>query len=245
MSTRRHLRGAVRWLGFAGGAAAAGYATYAGVTWCRYGHPEPATGDDQDPLLDRFMPSYDVVERHRIRIGAPADITFDAATTMELFQSPLIRAIFKGRALILGAARAERPSRGLLAEVQALGWVVLAEIPGREIVVGAVTRPWEPNVIFRSLAPEAFLAFAESDYVKIAWTLRADPVGAGDSVFRTETRALATDPAARGKFRRYWALLSPGIIAIRWLSSAPLRAAAERRADQEVAAWRARHKAGV
>ena len=177
MNTITHLRSAVRWLAFAGSAAAAAYASYVGVTWYRYGHVQRPAGDEPDQLLDRFMPIYEVVERHHARVGAPAAVTLDVAETMELFQLPLVRAIFKGRELILGAAPDERPRpRGLLAEVQSLGWGVLAESPGREIVVGAVTKPWEPNVTFRSLAPDDFAAFAEPGYVKIAWTLRADPI---------------------------------------------------------------------
>jgi len=40
--------------------------------------------------------------------------------------------------------------------MQSLGWVVLDEIPGRELLLGAVTRPWEANVTFRSVAAESF-----------------------------------------------------------------------------------------
>jgi hypothetical protein len=233
MSKRAHLPTAVRWLAFAGSAAAAAYATYAGVTWYRYGDVALPAGDEQDHLLDCFMPSYEVVERHHARVAAPADVTLEVAATMDLFQLPLVRAIFRGRELILGATPDERPRpRGLLAEVQALGWVVLEQIPGREIVVGAVTKPWEANVTFRSVPSDQFAAFAEPDYVKIAWTLRADPIGDRESIFRTETRVLATSSSARARFRRYWAFLSPGIIVIRWLSLAPLRAEAERRAHQ-------------
>ena len=94
---------------------------------------------------------------------------------MDLLQSPVVRAIIKGRELILGATPDNRPRpRGLLAEVQSLGWGVLAEVPGREIVVGAVTKPWEANPTFRALPPDEFAAFREPDYVKIVWTLRAD-----------------------------------------------------------------------
>jgi hypothetical protein len=68
--------------------------------------------------------------------------------------------------------------------------------------------------------------------VKIAWTLRADPISQHESIFRTETRALATSASARAKFRRYWAFLSPGIVLIRWMSLGPLKQEAQRRAHQ-------------
>ena len=120
--------------------------------------------------------------------------------------------------------------RGLLALTKSIGWGVLAEVPGREIVMGAVTQPWEANVVFRPLPPKNFVVFDEPYHVKIVWTLRADAIGPNASIFFTETRAAATDATARSKFRRYWSFLSPGIIMIRWASVRPLRADGKRRA---------------
>jgi hypothetical protein len=220
-----------RWATRALAVAGALYATYVVVTWRRYGHATPPTQEEFDPLLDRFMPTYDVVERHHIRVDAPAHVTLAAACEADLQASPVVAAIIKARELILGAVPDRKPRpHGLLAEVQSLGWGVLAEIPGREIVIGAVTKPWEANVTFRALPPESFAAFDEPGLVKIAWTLRADPIHANATVFRTETRAVATDATACSRFRRYWSLLSPGIIAIRWALLRPVQIEAERRA---------------
>jgi len=124
----------------------------------------------------------------------------------------------------------------LLAKTKALGWGVLAESPGREIVVGAVTQPWLANAKIRAVAPEQFALFRDPGYVKIAWTLRADPVTPTTSIFRTETRVLACGPVPRSKFRKYWAFLSPGIILIRLAMLGPLRREAERRAKKMNAA---------
>lgn len=96
--------------------------------------------------------------------------------------------------------------------------------------MGAVTQPWHADVVFRPLPPSEFAAFSEPDYVKIVWTLRADPIDPNGSMFRTETRAVATDSTARARFRRYWSFLSPGIILIRWASLRTLKREAERRA---------------
>jgi hypothetical protein len=214
-------------LGFAAGA----YATYVGTTWLRYGHPPAAKPEDADPLLNQFMPAYDVAERHHVSVGAPAALTFSTACDIDLQASPVVRAIFRARELILGSEPDTTPRpRGLLTLTRSLGWSVLAEAPGREVVLGAVTQPWEANVVFRPLAPDAFTTFNEPGYVKIAWTLRVDPTTTTNSVVRSETRAVATDRMARTKFRRYWSLLSPGIIVIRWMMLRPLKVEAERRA---------------
>ncbi len=130
------------------------------------------------------------------------------------------------------AAEADTGTSGhsLVEMTRELGWVVLADIPGHEIVMGAVTRPWEPNVVVRGIPPDAFAAIDEPDYVKIVWTLRVDPVSPYSSIARSETRAVATDASARRKFRWYWARFSAGIVLIRELSMRLVKKEAERHA---------------
>jgi len=133
------------------------------------------------------MPEYEVVERHSTFVQAPAEVTLAAACEMDFDESRIVRTIFKGRELLLhGQPAGNELPRGLLAKTKALGWGVLAEVPGREIVMGAVTQPWVANAKFRTLAPEQFkqfTSFQDPEYVKIAWTLRADPVTAMTSIF--------------------------------------------------------------
>lgn len=226
----------------AGGAALAalGYAAYAGAAYMRYGHaPRARKLDEEDLTLDRFMPLYDIVERHHIRVAAPADVTLAAAREMSLLDSCVVRALFKGREVMLGSQPKDAPlDASLLRAALSLGWGILADEDGREMVFGAVTKPWEPDPVFRDLVPRDFATFAEPGYVKIVWTLRADASGDGESIFRTETRAIATDAEARAKFRRYWALVSPGVALIRRAMLAPVKAEAERIAAERIAASR-------
>src|SRR6266536_2566017 len=110
-----------------------------------------------ETLLDRFMPTYEVGERHETRVAAPALVTYRAACELDLQRSVLVRAIFRGRELLMGAERSQQQRhRRFLQEVLAIGWGVLAEEPGREIVFGAVTRPGRANVRFRALSPSDF-----------------------------------------------------------------------------------------
>ena len=214
------------------GLAAASYAVYAGLAWLRYGHPASGAPEDTDAFLDRFMPEYDVVERHRVDVAARADVTFAALMDIDLEDSHVIRAIFRGREVLLGADADRKPrARGLVAVTKELGWGVLVDVPGHEIVMGAVTQPWKANVIFRSLPPADFAAFNEPNYVKIVWTLRVDSVSDDRSVARTETRVVATDAEARKKFRWYWARFSAGIVLIREISLRLVKKQAERRAS--------------
>jgi hypothetical protein len=224
---------AVRIAGLTAGVAGVGalaYGVYVANTWCQYGRNRMPAPEEHDPLLDRFMPGYDVTERHHVYVRAPPAVTLAAAAGMALEQSRLVRAIFAARAWILGApvGDAARP-RALVEQMQELGWRVLSQTD-REIVVGAVTQPWMARVRFRGLAPDEFIAFDEPDFVRIAWTLRVEAAGANGSIFRTETRVATTDGSARRKFRWYWARFSPGIVMIRYALLWNLKKAAEWRA---------------
>jgi hypothetical protein len=195
-------------------------------TWYRYGTPPVRA----NRLLDPFLPRPEIAERHRIRVAAPAELTWAAARELDLARSRLVRALFRGRELMMhGTPARQQPAGPFLQQVRDLGWIVLAEEPGRGMVLGAVTRPWESDVRFEGIPPERFSGFSDPRYVKIAWTLQVDPLGAEESEFLTETRAAATDGDARARFRRYWAVVSPGVVLIRRAMIRQVKAEAERR----------------
>jgi hypothetical protein len=225
-------RSAARLLAGGAGLAAASYAFCAGLTWWRYGHPSrPKNPEEKDSLLDRFMPGYEAVERHSRRVAAPAEIALAAACELDLSQSLIAQSLFKTRGWFMGDQSARiREERELLVEMQRLGWRVLAEVPGREIIVGAVTQPWMADVVFHGVEADAFADFDQPGFVKIAWTLRADPIGPGESIIRTETRVTTTDSSARRKFRKYWSLIFPGVVLIRLVLMNMAKREAERRA---------------
>ena len=204
---------------------------YVATRWMRYGHVRKRRGPPT--LLDRFLPECEVLERHQTRVAAPADITYVAAREMSLAASPVVRAIFRGRELLMRSSVAERPEerppQSLIDEVLSIGWGVLDQEPGREIVLGAVTQPWKSDVKFRALPPDEFAAFNTPGFAKIAWTIRAEPLGPETSRFYTETRVATTDAEARKRFRRYWTMVSPGVRLIRRESLRLVRADAERR----------------
>jgi hypothetical protein len=230
MSGRQVTKSAATGLAASAAIAAAGYAALVVLNRAHYGGPNVVAAG-KDSLLDRFIPEPEVVEHHQIAIHAPADVVMAAAKDLELLKSPVIRAIIHARELLLGGQPDPRPHPArLLEQMQSIGWVVLSERYGREIVMGAVTQPWEAAPIFRSIPAAEFRDFAEPGYVKIAWTLRADPVDHERSVFHTETRVCTTDEDARERFRSYWSFVAPGVELIRLAMLRPLRQAAEVRA---------------
>lgn len=181
-------------------------------------------------LIDDFLLDAEISESHETIVAAPASVVFDTACSLNLHAVPGIREIFKLREKLLGSSggRKDLP-RGFVAETLALGWRKLAERPGRELVMGSVTRPWQADVVFTGIDPALFPSFSEPGFVKIAWTLEAEPIDDLHTRFRTRTRVQSTDDAARRKFRRYWRKLGVGILLIRWLTLFAVRREAERR----------------
>jgi hypothetical protein len=90
---KSRLRTTIGLLAAGTGVALGAYGAYAAVTWWRYGRIPRDDGRARDELLDRFIPSYEVVERHHIRVAAPAAVTMAAAREQNLFQAPIVRAL--------------------------------------------------------------------------------------------------------------------------------------------------------
>lgn len=185
-------------------------------------------GAEPSPL-DRFIAQPDVRERFETTIRAPAAVVMAAAADLDMQSVPAIRMIFRMREKLMRVRPPPRKPQGILAETRSLGWGLLAQQPDRYVVLGAACRPWLAEVKFTPLAPERFAAYADHDQVKIAWTLETEPLGPELTRFVQETRVVATDAAARAKFRRYWRWVRFGIVAIRLLLLPAAKRAAERR----------------
>jgi predicted component of type VI protein secretion system len=224
------MQRALRIIGGAVAAAVGIYSAYAAIAYVWFGRvSREAEGNSQ---LDQLMPHYEVRERHSVAVSAPAEVTLAAAREVSFQDSRIARTIFALRALpgrLRGVPPAPTGRRALFEEVTALGWRQLVEAPGRQVIMGAVTQPWRQEVEFHGLPADEFVAFREPGYAKIAWTLEVEPAGSSSSRFSTETRVMTTDLVSRERFRRYWAVLSPGILLIRYELLRLVKAEAERR----------------
>jgi hypothetical protein len=191
--------------------------------------PERSPAATTTAPLDRFIPRPDVRERFETTIRAPAEQVLQVAADFDMQSLRPVRAIFRLRESLLGSRpTAAREPMGILEETRRLGWGLLEAAPGRFVVCGARCQPWRADVAFTAIDPEGFAAYSEPEQVKIAWTLEAEPIAPGLTRFAQETRVVATDEAAREKFRRYWRWARFGIIAIRLLLLPAVRRAAER-----------------
>jgi len=205
-----------------------GWLAWVAVSWVSYGRGTRTAAFDGD--VRRFLPDYEVEELFQARINAPAPLTFASAESISLTASPLIRGIFHARELLMGGTPSKPlPSGGVVEQMRSMGWGVLSAAPEREIVLGAITQPWKRDVVFRALSPEEFAGFHDPDFVKIVVTIGADPIDSTTSRLRIGTYVATTDSVARARFRRYWAVFSPGILLIRAIALNAVKHDAERR----------------
>jgi hypothetical protein len=183
----------------------------------------------QTMLIDKYMPSFDVRHYADVRFDAEPGQAYAALRALDLERSWIVRLLFTLRTLparIVGKPPAPEPSsvqRTFLESALKMGWVILEEVAGQELVAGAVTQPWVANVIFRGLPPDEFVRFEEPGYAKIVWNIAVRKCDGGGAIASTETRVLATEAESRRKFRRYWIVFSPGIRLIRRVALAEVR----------------------
>jgi hypothetical protein len=183
-----------------------------------------AAGGRVDPrlLMDQFLPRYDlaVVHAHVFRVS-PAEC-FRVACEVDLFRAPVVRVLLDLRGLpqrlagtLKGRGRVAAPGESRatfrLEDMVSLGWTLLGETPGSEMVLGQVSRPWKAVATSTGspMTAERFVSFDQPGFAKIVTSLRVDPYGIRSSILTMETRVAATDEASRRRFRRYWLTIGP------------------------------------
>ncbi|HWB68736.1 MAG TPA: hypothetical protein VG518_02045 [Solirubrobacterales bacterium] len=174
-------------------------------------------------LIERVMPSYDRRESHHRRVSAHPEAIWEAVRELRAEEMAFTRLLMGLRTL--GRDRAGG-SRRVLEGFERMGFRVLDEDPGRELVIAGIGRFWQPSGGLRAVEGAAqFAAFDEPGYAKTAFNFRLE-----DGVLWTETRISCTDDHARRRFGLYWLAIRPGSGLIRreWLRAIDRRAQAAR-----------------
>jgi hypothetical protein len=181
--------------------------------------------------LEEFAPLYQFNEVHRVRIRAPRDTIYRSIKEVTAAEVTLFRALTWIRRL--GRAGRESilnpPSHEPLLEVATrTGFLLLADDPERELVVGTVVIA--PGGVKRPATPEQFKELAVPGVAKAVMNFRIEDAGGDTCLVSTETRVHATDTSAQRRFSRYWTLIRPGSGFIRrmWLRAIRRRAEGHR-----------------
>jgi hypothetical protein len=111
------------------------------------------------------------------------------------------------------------PHQPILDVATETSFVLLADRPNHEIVVGTVViapQGWKRS---EHSAPREFKDLSQPGLALAAMDFLIDETRAGSCTLSTETRVYATDTASRRRFGAYWRVIYPGSALIRrmWL----------------------------
>ena len=179
--------------------------------------------------LDQFVPRYQFSEFHFIRVTASREEIYAAIKSVSADEIFLFRTLTWIRRFgrwdekrILNAP----PHEPILDVATRTSFLLLAEVPNHEIVLGTaviVPRGWRPS---GHLTPEGFKALREPGFAVAAINFLVEDAGPGSAIVTTETRIYATDSSARRRFAAYWRTIYPGSFLLRytWLRAVKRRA---------------------
>jgi hypothetical protein len=179
--------------------------------------------------IDEFMPVFQFDEVHSIRVAATPGRVYQAMKAVTPDEIPLL-------GVLTWLRRAGQPSpegvpdapgsESLLGSALKSSFVLLADQPNREVVLGtAVIVPpgfeTDPET-FRT----GFKQFRAPGFAMAAMNFFIEPSGTNDSIISTETRVYATDLPTQKRFGAYWRVIYPGSSLIRrmWLRAIQHRA---------------------
>jgi len=187
------------------------------------------------------MPVSDVRASYEITVRASAEAVYGALWETDYDREPLIRTLLTLRSLpgLLLHPRASwrrmqgrrhRAPEGLRRVLRGDGFVLLAESPNEEVVLGVTGRFWTASA---KLVPSSAATFREPtppDLARAVWNFRLEPVGEGIRL-TTETRVRCGDEASRRAFKRYWFLIGGASGLIRKVMLWRIKRTAERIAN--------------
>lgn len=198
-------------------------------------------------LLEDWLPVHQFAERHSVWVAAPPPAVFDAVATTDLASSWVVRFLMGIRAVPAALANPRaawqrmhvRPGPVTLRRVMGYDFALLAEEPGRELVLGLEGRFWTPTGGLVPIDAQHFRGPLGAGLVRAAWNFAVEPEardGRPGTRLVTETRVRCADSAAHRSFARYWRIIRPFSGLVRRSMLAAIRREAEGRVAGEAAA---------
>jgi len=176
--------------------------------------------------LDEFAPVRQFGEFHTVRVRAGTGRVYRAIKEVTAGEITFFRALTWIRRF--GRPGPEGilnpPAQEPVLEVATrTGFLLLADDPDRELVLGAVVIA--PKGARRPVTAGQFKALAGPGFAKATMNFRVEDEGE-TCLVSTETRIHATDASSRRRFARYWFAIYPGSALIRrmWLRAIKRRA---------------------
>ena len=165
--------------------------------------------------LHAVCPVPRLLQRDSIDVALCADHAWQILRHGDLARAPIARALFALRTL--PSRLRGRPAAGSALSLDQMessaeqpGFRILVDDPPREVVAGAIGKVWHLQIPFVHIdSAEAFTAFRDEGFIKVAWAVQVEPLGQSASRVTLEVRVDATDDASWQKFRKYFAVIGP------------------------------------
>lgn len=162
-------------------------------------------------LIQQFLPEPRHREIHRIFVRARPEAAWEAARHFDAGEIPWIQLLFNLRTLparLTGHAVEVADTRIGVDQIadNDNGFYILAENPGREVVIGSVGQFWHLEIPFAGITPVEFRDFDAPGWGKLAWSISVAPYGNGSTV-AFELRTTATDDVSWDKLQRYFLVI--------------------------------------
>ena len=147
--------------------------------------------------LDRLLPRYQFVERHRIVVRATAVAAFEAIEAVDLSDSKIAQGF-----MAVWRIPARLFMKGLPAKSMRVGdFIPLLREPPHDLVRGLIT-----GTPRRAWTADEYAAHAEPGF-KLAWGFSVTDLGDGRCRIDTETRVLCCDAKTKRWFNFYWLVI--------------------------------------
>jgi hypothetical protein len=166
--------------------------------------------------LDSLVPLPRKREVDHVDLTTPIAQVWEHVRHADLGDSPLVRALFALRTLPARVrGEAVPPGRLSVDDLRSSptqpGFQVLADDPPHEVAVAAIGKVWQLEIPFVHVPDAAaYAAFDEPGWVKVAWSIRLEPLGDAATRLFVEVRVDATDDESWERFERYWVAVGPG-----------------------------------
>ena len=159
------------------------------------------------------MPHPETSERHTLEIAARSADVYEALWTTDLGDSLVIKGLMDLRMLpgrLLRPQKTRNSNQKLsLENLIEAGFGLLADEPGREVVLGITGPFWRPVGNTLPFNKTDFDGSVRPGVARAVWNFTVQQTGEKQTVLSTETRVACGDDASRLKFRIYWLVVRP------------------------------------
>ena len=139
------------------------------------------------PRIDEVLPDHDFWAAYEVRINAPVQVVYGCLLRSDFSDVWLVRFLMSLRS---GKWLARKNiSCDMLQRLKGTGFIVLAEVPNEELVIGVAGRFWRPDGgRCMDLAVDDFTGFSRSGFAKAAWNFKLLADSPESTVLSTETK---------------------------------------------------------